>query len=155
NIHAGVEWGFRVLSPSLPFSEGRSYSNATSKVMIVMTDGENTAYPNGNMNNSTFYGYYGYPYNKRLGDVTWNTSQLQKEMNARTVATCNNAKAQGIVVYTIGLEVGSTSDPTGNTKMLKDCSSGDGFWYFPTKSSDLITVFQNIANQLSNLRLSR
>lgn len=155
NIHAGVEWGFRVLSPTEPFAQGLEYSNATSKVMIVMTDGENTAYPTSNMNNAQFYGYYSYPYNRRLGTLSSSKDDLQTEMNVRTVQTCNNAKAAGISVYTIGLAVNLTSDPTANTQMLKDCSSGTGYWYFPTQSSELTTVFTAIANQLSTLRLAK
>lgn len=155
NIHAGVEWGFRVLSPTEPFIQGQAYSNATSKVMIVMTDGENTAYPANNMNNAQYYGYYSYPYNRRLGTVNSSKDDLQGEMNTRTVQTCNNAKAAGISVYTIGLAVEDTSDPTAIRQMLKDCSSGTGYWYFPTQSSELTTVFTQIANQLSTLRLAK
>lgn len=164
NIHGGVEWGFRVLSPTEPFTEGEEYSTNTAKVMIVMTDGENTAYPASNMNNTQYYGNYGYPYNStatvagktlRLGDMSSSKDQLQAEMNRRTELTCANAKAKGISIYTIGLSVNQTSNPTANTTMLKNCSSGDGYWYFPTQSSELVSVFTSIATQLSKLRLAK
>lgn len=155
NIHAGVEWGFRVLSPTAPFTEGLAYSNLTSKVMIVMTDGENTAYQTGNMNGATFYSYYGFPYNARLGNMNSTDAQLQAEMDARMLTTCTNAKAAGIAIYTVGLAVSSTSNPTATTQLLEDCSSGDGYAYFPASSSDLVTVFSSIADQLSNLRLAK
>jgi len=155
NIHAGVEWGFRVLSPTAPFTEGLAYSNLTSKVMIVMTDGENTAYQQNNMNGATYYSYYGYPYNARLGDLSSTDAQLQAEMDARMLATCTNAKAAGIAIYTVGLAVSSTSNPTATTQLLEDCSSGAGYAYFPASSSDLISVFSSIADQLANLRLAK
>lgn len=164
NIHAGVEWGFRVLSPTEPFTQGEEYSTNTAKVMIVMTDGENTAYPSNNMNNAQFYGNYGFPYNStatvagktlRLGDMSSSKAQLESEMNRRTELTCANAKAKGISIYTIGLSVNQTSNPTANTNMLKNCSSGDGYWYFPTQSSELVSVFTSIATQLSKLRLAK
>lgn len=155
NIHAGVEWGYRVLSPTEPFTQGLAYSTSTSKVMIVMTDGENTAYQTGNMNGATYYSSYGFPYNARLGDMSSTNDELQAEMNSRLLQSCANAKADGIVIYTIGLAVDSTSDPTTNTQMLKDCSSGSGFWYFPTSSSELTSVFTAIAEQLAVLRLAK
>jgi hypothetical protein len=55
----------------------------------------------------------------------------------------------------VGLSVNQTSNPTTNTNLLKNCSSGTGYWYFPTAASELTTVFQDIANQLSNLRLAK
>lgn len=155
NIHAGAEWGWRVLSPTEPFTEGASYSTATSKVMIIMTDGENTAYQLGNMNNSSFYSTYGYPWNGRMGTASSTNAALVTEMNARTKTTCTNAKAAGVTIYTVGLAVDQSSAPATNTQLLKDCSSGDGYWYFPASSSDLTSVFTKIANQLSSLRLAQ
>lgn len=155
NIHAGVEWGYHVLSPTEPFTQGLAYSTSTSKVMIVMTDGENTAYQTGNMNGATYYSSYGFPYNARLGNMSSTNDELQAEMNSRLLQSCANAKADGIVIYTIGLAVDSTSDPAGNTQMLKDCSSGTGFWYFPSSSSELTSVFTAIAEQLAVLRLAK
>jgi hypothetical protein len=76
-------------------------------------------------------------------------------MDTRTVAACNNAKAAGIKVYTIGLATASTSNQTKVETMLRNCSSGTGYYYFPTSSSQLTSVFQDIANQLSKLRLAR
>ena len=147
--------GFRVLSPGAPFTEGKAYDEATSKVMILMTDGENTAYQTGNMNNTVYYSQYGFPWNARMGTASSTDAQLETEMNTRTVATCTSAKAAGITIYTIGLAVNLTNNPAVNTQMLKDCSSGTGYWYFPTSSSELTSVFQDIAEQLANLRLAQ
>ena len=39
-------WGWRVLSPTAPFTEGRAYTaNDNKKILVLMTDGENTYYP--------------------------------------------------------------------------------------------------------------
>ena len=108
NIHQGVIWGFHMLSPSEPLTEGNAYNSATSKVMIVMTDGENTHASSGNMNGSSWYVAYGYPYNERLGEPGDSTSELQEEMDARTEATCTNAKTAGITIFTI-----CTNTPAG------------------------------------------
>jgi Flp pilus assembly protein TadG len=155
NIHAGTIWGFHVLSPTEPFTQAKEYDAATSKVMIVMTDGENTAYKSSNMNGSSYYSYYGYPWNQRMGTTSWTDAQLETEMDTRLVTTCTNAKAAGIVVYTIGLATSETSNQTKVETMLKNCSSGTGYYYFPAAASELEGVFEEIASQLANLRLAR
>nr|WP_314261978.1 pilus assembly protein TadG-related protein [uncultured Devosia sp.] len=182
NIHEGAAWGFRVLSPGAPFTEGGAYNQATSKVMIVMTDGENTTYNLSNPNycNSTqmrayngscYNSAYGYPYNskntdssssssgniERLGNLGTSNANLVTEMNTRTVQTCANAKAAGITVYTIGL---ATSEANQSTQavvedMLTQCASAPENAFFPQEPSELKDVFQRIANELTALRLSQ
>lgn len=151
NIHQGVMWGFHMLSPTEPLTEGRPYDSATSKVMIVMTDGENTHAASGNMNGSHWYTAYGYPYNERLGEVGDSTAELQVIMDTRTTTTCTNAKLAGITIYTIGL-----SAPNQKTKdMLTACASSAGKAHFPTDPSQLKGVFTEIADELSKLRLAQ
>jgi Flp pilus assembly protein TadG len=164
NIHAGTVWGWRVLSPTEPFTQGRSYDQATSKVLIVMTDGENTAYPVSNMNGTNIYQAFGYPYNNRtiggqahvrLGAVGDSASTLEGYMNTRLSTTCANAKSAGITVYTIGLAVDETSNPSANRTLLTDCASAPANAYFPASAADLQDAFVSIAQQLAALRLSR
>ena len=72
-------------------------------------------------------------------------------MDARTLETCTNAKAAGVIIYTIGL-----SPPNNTTiNMLRNCASGADYAYFPTKASELSSVFEEIAAQLAVLRLAR
>ncbi len=151
NIHMGAIWGFRVVSPTEPFSEGNPYDPDTMKVLIIMTDGENTMYSTNNMNGAFYYSPYGFPYNERIGAVGWSNTQLRTEMNNRTVESCNNAKAANIVVYTIGLD-----PPNATTQnMLEDCASSLAQAYFPEQPSELDDVFADIASQLSALRLDQ
>jgi hypothetical protein len=167
-IHQGVIWGFHMLSKQAPLTEAKEYETVTSKVMIIMTDGENTTSAAG-MNAGTagntisswtggdWYLPYGYPYSRRLDTAgvtgtTW--TALQTEMNSRVTATCTNAKAAGIVIYTIGLATASTSNPTAVTTMLTNCATDAAHAYFPAAASDLTSVFQEIASQLADLRLA-
>lgn len=153
NIHMGAMWGLRVLSPQEPFSQGVGYDKGASKVMIIMTDGENTAYPSGDsFNNTYYYSMYGFHYNQRLGNLSSTSTELSTEMNRRTLQVCTNAKAEGIEVYTIGLSVDAAS---ANAAMLTSCATDIGKVYFPASSSDLEDVFKAIADQLSDLRLSK
>ena len=39
----GISWGLKMLSPQAPFSEGAEYSPSVRKIMIVLTDGEQTS----------------------------------------------------------------------------------------------------------------
>jgi len=150
NIHMGAIWGFRVVSPTEPFNEGRDYDPDTLKALIIMTDGENTMYSSGNMNGASYYSPYGFPYNGRIGAVGWSNAQLRGEMNNRTIESCNNAKAENIVVYTIGL-----NPPNATTQsMLEDCASSLAQAFFPAAPSELDDVFAEIANNLSSLRLA-
>jgi hypothetical protein len=83
------------------------------------------------------------------------SSQVTAEVNRRTELACTNAKAQGILVYTIGLAVPNTTTRT----MLENCASPtEGttvYSYFPSDSDDLTAVFEEIASQLSELRLAQ
>ena len=163
NIHQGAIWGFHTLSPTEPLTEGDDYTTGTYKVMILMTDGENTVdgYSSWNMNKANGYMAYGYPgspshgYNGRIYSTTYpnpsSDSQVTASMNTRTVETCTNAKAKGITIYTIGLN----SPNATTTQMLKDCATGLSYAYFPTAASELNDVFKEIASQLSKLRLAK
>ena len=171
NIHTGTVWGMRVLSPTEPFTQGGAYDEAISKVMIIMTDGENTAYQSNNMNGSAYNSAYGFPYNSqntndnstsggnvtRLGPLNANNAQLVTQMNERTAQTCANAKAAGITVYTIGLATNTVtqSTPAVVQALLTDCASTPDRARFPTASSELKATFEAIANDLSALRLAQ
>ena len=150
NIAQGVVWGLHMLTPSSPLEEAAPFDQSVSKVMIVMTDGDNFHAASNNMNGSVFYTAYGYPYNRRLGQPGDSTTLLRSLMNDRLLATCRTAKTMGIKIYTIGLSVPSQS----TEDVLKTCSSGDGYWFLPENPSDLNGIFEEIANRLALLRLS-
>lgn len=160
NIHQGVMWGYHMLSPTEPLTEAKAFGGTTTKVMIVMTDGENTHSATSDYAGADWSVAYGYPYEgandntlprKNAGLTGTTDAILQTEMDNRTKTTCANAKAAGIDVYTIGL-----SPPNQTTiDMLTACASSASKAYFPTNSADLVTVFQTIANQLADLRLAK
>lgn len=176
NIHQGAVWGFRALSPGEPFAEGAPYDEATSKVMIVMTDGENTAYnlcggTQGTLNGNCYHSAYGFQFNSnntstistsggnvpRMGNpANVSNDTLVSDMNQRTEDTCTNAKAEGITVYTIGLATDTVtqSTPAVVRAMLTACASSADRARFPDKPSDLKSTFEDIANDLSALRLA-
>lgn len=164
NIHQGTIWGFHMLSPTEPLTEAKDYDAATSKVMIVMTDGENTVDSYGsNMNYARTFQAYGWPgppvdsgtaFNGRLYSSATpkpaTEAELTAAMDTRTLETCGNAKTAGIVIYTIGLNA-----PNQKTiDLLTNCATTPAHAYFPTASTQLTQVFKDIADELANLRLS-
>ena len=67
NMLEGVMWGWRVLSPEAPFTEGKAYDDPDNdKFLIVMTDGENWHQARSNHNKSSYHSF-GYASNGRLG----------------------------------------------------------------------------------------
>jgi hypothetical protein len=160
----------RALTPTAPFTEGASTTDGTlSKVMIIMTDGENTAYQTGNLNGSHYFSAYGFPYNSnnasasygsnitRLGNISSTNAQLVTEMNTRLAQTCTNAKEQHITIYTIGLATDKSVQSTQQVveDMLRACASEPSKAYFPTSPAGLKTVFASIANELAALRIAQ
>jgi len=150
NIGEGVMWGWRVLSPELPFTEGRSWDEANNqKIMVVMTDGQNT-YQTYNNHNRSSYGAFAYAVKDRLG-TSHSQSALVSQMNAKTSAACGAAKVQGVTVYTIAFRL--ESDPT-TLSLLQGCASGADKAYRASDGQALIQVFQAIGREIAKLRLS-
>lgn len=68
----------------------------------------------------------------------------------RMKAACSAAKAQGVVIYTIGFEM-----EDADVAALKDCASSEGHFKKVTPTADLPSVFSQIAAELQVLRLTQ
>lgn len=131
----GMVWGYRVLSPAFPFREGVDYNDErVDKVAILMTDGDN------NIGNT--YSAYG----------PWTTYRLTDEnLNQKLATTCENMKEDGITIYTITF----TSGIDSRTKSyFRNCASDEAKYYDAPTQAQLVTVFQRIAAELSNLYIT-
>ena len=150
NILEGLMWGWRVLSPGAPFTQGKSYTAPNNrKVIVLMTDGVNNLNGVSNFDHSD-YTSYGYMIKGRVGSTSSNNNTLTTALDTRTSLACDNAKAQGILIYTIGFGAGAT----GSTNLLTDCASDPKYAYFPQNSSDLSPVFKKIAQSINSLRIA-
>lgn len=152
NILEGLMWGWRVLSPTAPFTEGKAYTAANNrKVIILMTDGVNNYGGNGgaNQNASAFF-TYGYAKDGHIGTTSSDNDTLVAKLDAKTLTACTNAKAKGIVIYTIGFGSGATASQT----LLRSCASDPTYFYQPATSADLKPVFLAIAQSINRLRIS-
>jgi Flp pilus assembly protein TadG len=159
NLLEGVTWGWRTLSPTAPFGDGKPYKTVDNeKIIILLTDGMNAWSAASNHNKSVYssLGYYG---NGRLTDAgksnPTNAAEARAQMDARTLTACTNAKNQGITIYTVGFSVSGDPIDAAGLDLLKKCASSTQMAYVANDSSAIITVFQEIATSIGGLRLSQ
>ncbi|WP_321392704.1 VWA domain-containing protein [Emcibacter sp.] len=133
NIPQGLAWAWRVLSPGLPFNEASvisANSNTINRAIILLTDGANT---------------------RRAGD-TYN--QMLSDRDDRLLDVAYNIKNDpdnNITIYTIQFAESSGSLATLLTNVATDADH----YYFAPDAETLNTIFEEIANELSSLRLSK
>lgn len=134
--NVGMAWGWRVISPGAPYTEGSAYNDPDwSKIVIMMTDGDNTMHPT--------YSAYG---------LTRSHSLDADDLDDRFEEICENMKDEGITIYTITFQSGISN---ATRQIFRRCASAPEMYYNAPSNSDLITAFTQIANQLSALHLSR
>lgn len=159
NIPMGLMWGWHTLSPNAPFADGVAYgSSRYRKVVVLMTDGENTIATNSTINASTYAGY-GYLWEGRLlqADGTPLTSipgnnpnAGQYALDSRLTLLCTKMKSNNIEIYTIGVGVSSASKT-----LLQSCATDVNHYFNVTNGADMTMTFQAVANQIAALHLSR
>ncbi len=149
HVAEGVGWGLRVISPGEPFTEGAPYSDEDiTKAMVLLTDGENTFDTEQNHNRST-YTAYSYLHQTRVGSANYNTAiNKQNQLLGRA---CDNVKAVGIVSYTFAYNVPSATQ----RNLIKDCATDPEKYFDPPTNAALVENFQQIADELRKLHLSR
>ncbi len=140
-IPSGVIWGVNVLSPTAPFTEGAAYTpenRQPRKIMVLMTDGDNTLRflptPSGN----TPAGAH----------VQANASQAV-QTNNDTRAICTYAKSRGIELYTVALAVPSQSA----RDLIRDCATDSAHYFEARDNAGLIDAFSAIAASIDTVRL--
>lgn len=78
----------------------------------------------------------------------WSASQSY--IDGRENLACTNAKATGVIVYSI--QVNTSGDPVATA--LQNCATSSSYFYEVTSSGAINTIFQQIGTQLSKLRVS-
>ncbi len=144
HINYGLVWGWRVISPTEPYTEGHAYDDEDfNKAIVLMTDGANV------MSSSVFTAY-GYLSDGSLG-TTSSSSAAVNELDDRTTTTCDNIKAEGIILYTITFQVSSNSI----RDLMRDCASEADNYFDSPSDTELEAAFRAIGQELSNLRIGR
>jgi hypothetical protein len=166
-IPTGLVWGWHVLSPTEPFTEGvqpddPNYAR-TTRAVLLFTDGANVVSGTNNHNHSRFSGYnytglqVGGTY--RLGSP--NAGTAVDNMDIKTAELCENVKVNGtaetdddIRLYTITFGEMSSADE----ELMRNCASldekGNHLHFHAPSTGDLQGIFSQIGEDLSTLHLS-
>jgi Flp pilus assembly protein TadG len=139
--HLGTAWAWYMLSPKwatlLPASARPvAYNDGkTMKTAILMTDGVyNTV---GGVN---------------TGDVSVNSRESQR----RAKELCANMKNEGVIVYTIGFDLENAGAAKADAiAVLSACASSADKFYRAERPEELRAAFRTIAEEITNLRISK
>lgn len=149
--HIGAAWGWYTLSPnwnSLWTGAGQPAAYGTPetlKVMILMTDGAfNTSYCNGVIAQDT---------SGAGNDIDHvNCDSTNGDPLEQGEALCDAMKARGIIIYTVAFDMAGESQASRD--MMRNCASSEAHAKSADSSAELITAFQQIAQAVSQLRIS-
>lgn len=157
NVAMGLMWGWHTVSPNAPFADGKAYgTDKVSKIIVLLTDGDNVNNEVSNPNDSVYSGY-GYIWQKRLKnssgtalDVGSTGDNRRDAIDSRQTKICANLRDKKILVYSIGVGVSSHSK-----SILQSCATTTDMYYDVTDASQLTTVFNAIAGSIQNLRIAK
>ena len=139
NIPQGMAWAWEVLMPTAPFTEGAladPSEQAPPRAIVLLTDGFNTC-----RQGDAYQNYY----DSSDGCVTWRDNRL--------TTLASTIKSQGVYVYTIQY---AECDASTVDLLKAAATKPQAPYYFCAPTADeLDSAFTEIANDLSNLRLSR
>jgi hypothetical protein len=116
NVTIGLVWGWHALSKGEPLTQGSDPSPDKDKVIVLLTDGDNT-------------------------QNRWTTSG--SSIDSRTAAACTNVKAANIKVYTIRVIDGDANllrSCASKTNMYYEVSQASQL------NSVFTSIAQNLAN---------
>lgn len=131
----GVMWGQRVLSPQLPFTEGvdpKNVSHEVRKIMVLMTDGENTL-------SADLPKYPTHDGGDRGLSDDW------------TRKACRDAAKNGIEIFTITF---GNDVPNAAKKIMERCAASAEHYFDAASSGNLDEAFRAIAGYLTRIRLT-
>ena len=133
NQTIGLAHGWQTMTNSGPYNAPALPSN-TSQYIILISDGLNTQ--------DRWYG----DGSNQSGPATTTAS-----VDYRMSLVCANAKAAGIIIYTIFVDLNGTQ---GNSSVLQNCATDTSKYFDLTTSGAIITTLNGIAQQITNLRVS-
>lgn len=170
----GITWGMRLLTPNAPFPGADPSTSSTRKVMVMLTDGEQTTemrYPDCNTTQNSsgtpyafdpaalglagrrvgpsgprdFFGPYGYIFDSDPFNVGFTSyGQVDPSLDPLALDACAAAKRQGIEVYSIA--VSSAAGP-GTTvhDTLRACATSAAHFFYAADEAALKNAFATVA----------
>lgn len=127
NQTIGLAHGMQLQTPGDPYNAPALPAN-TTRYIILLSDGLNTM--------DRWYG---------------DGSNQSTSVDARMAKACANAKAQGFIIYTLFVDLNGTQ---GNSTALQNCATDSSKYYDLTSSGEIVTAFNDIAQKITNLRVS-
>jgi len=137
NIPQGLGWAWRVVTHTPPYTESEENPPGRRRQAIVLlTDGENVG--------GSGDGYKG---------VFGLSSGARNAMDGRLRTLAANIKASGVHIYTV--QFGNAG--TGMQELLQEVATSPNspYYNYAPDAATLESVFKEVANHLSHLRLSR
>lgn len=119
HIALGLEFGWHLISPNEPFSEGVAYgTNGTKKFIVLLTDGQQTV-------------------------KAWGANDSYKVSNGEENLEdmCQAIKTENIYMVTIAFDLddGATKD------RLRNCATNNGYFFDADSNTELATAFDTVA----------
>jgi len=142
----GLLWGARLMSPTGLFASENATTPQGAEIerhLIFMTDGDTNT-------SSSDYNAYGVPWFDRRQTDSTTQSSLDQQVDLRFAALCTAVKNKQITLWVISF--GTVSSDT--VTRLQDCASS-GRYFSASNSAQLQATFKSIADQISQLRLTR
>lgn len=162
NNAEGLAWGWRVLSPTEPFNEGSAYGQSR-KIIVLMSDGLNDVVDNVNtlhrsdyqaLQHRSLWQDSAYRNSVQPPEIRLNINSrtaFRNHMNERQRQVCANVRAQGIEVYTVLFR--ERDEPTMD--LMRFCATSNAHFFTADTQADLVAVFEAIADEIADLRLTR
>jgi Flp pilus assembly protein TadG len=147
HIPEGLAWGWRVLSPTEPFSQGADYNDGiTQKALVLLSDGVNTVHED-------IYTAYGFLADGRLGSTA---RRAERQLNDNTTTLCEKVKALNIRLYMILFQ----ENDRQTQRIFENCASvnedtGEPYYYYAPNGAALNAAFADIGEDLTSIRISR
>lgn len=142
----GLLWGARLLSPTGLFSSENEYASEGGEIerhLIFMTDGDTVTA-------SSNYTAYGIPWYDRRQTTSTSNDALDEQVDLRFAALCTAVKNKNITLWVISF--GSVSSDT--VTRLSNCATS-GRYFHATNAATIQQTFRSIADEISQLRLTR
>ena len=145
----GMIWGARLMSPTGLFASENAYTpsgGAIQRHMIFMTDGDTNTV-------NTNYTAYGVPWWDRRQTTTASAPSdtlLDAQVDARLPALCLAVRNMNVTLWVVSF--GNNVSTTTETR-LANCAT-PGKYFAAADTATLISNFQQIADEISQLRLT-
>lgn len=169
NQPEGLAWGWRVLSPTAPFTEGAPYGPDVRKVIVLMSDGENTNVGTDSVMGSDYsaYNHLNMWTNLASGNLLTQLlfgilhgilpSQFRRDISSRPDFVdylddrqrelCEAIKDAGIEIYVVRFR-------NGNEDLMRNCASSDEHFFNANNAQELSEAFDAIGTGIGALRLT-